>query len=250
MRLRDRPRARVDSERLLLLKGLLLWALIGSAFRAAWHYGLLPQVWSEDSTGLSVGITLIFVAVAMHGSWHVLRLARALSQIAEVRAALTQGHHGSGRSDTLPAGCISSYIQSLQTQARIGEPRTLLERSLLLEALEADLRRGQELDRLVADLLLSLGLLGTVLGFIVILGPISRLDGLDPGAIRAALAALSGGMTVALYTTLISLLGGLVLKLQCLLLDRAVQELLQRTTELTEVHILPTTQRRRSDAMA
>ena len=146
---------------------------------------------------------------------------------------------GRAGATALPAGCISSYIQSLQTQARIGGPRTLLERSLLLEAFEADLRRGQELDRLVADLLLSLGLLGTLLGFIVMLGPISRLDGLDPGAIRAALAAISGGMAVALYTTLTSLLGGVVLKLQCLLLDRAVQELLQRTTQLTEVAYSP-----------
>ena len=78
MRLRNRrPVARVDSEHLLLLKGLLLWAVIAVAFLAAWHYGLLQRVWSDDPTGLSVAITLVFLAVAARGSWHDPRSSRA-----------------------------------------------------------------------------------------------------------------------------------------------------------------------------
>ena len=70
-------RARVDSRHLLLLKGFLIWMVVGAAALAAWHYGLLQEVWRADSTGLSIGITLVFVAAAARGSQQVLRLSRA-----------------------------------------------------------------------------------------------------------------------------------------------------------------------------
>jgi hypothetical protein len=254
MRLRNRALARVDSEHLLLLKGLLLWAVIGIAFLAAWHYGLLQRVWTEDSTGISVGITLVFLAVAAHGSAHVLGLSRALNHVADVRETITSEAmpeaRGSGQIDGLPDGCVSNYIQTLQTKARIGGQRTMIDQGLLLDAFEADLRRGHELGWFAADLLLSLGLLGTVIGFILMLGPISHLDSADQGAIRAALAAMSGGMAVALYTTLAGLIGGMLLKVQGFLLDGAVQELVRRTTQLTEIYILPAIERRRLHATA
>ena len=124
----------------------------------------------------------------------------------------------------------------------------MIDQGLLLDAFEADLRSGHELGWFVADLLLSLGLLGTVIGFILMLGPISDLDTSDQGAIRTALAAMSGGMAVALYTTLTGLIGGMLLKIQGFLLDGAVQELVRRTTQLTEIYVLPGIERRQLDA--
>jgi MotA/TolQ/ExbB proton channel family len=254
MRLRNRALARVDSEHLLLLKSLLLWAVIAVAFLAAWHYRLLQRVWTGDSTGLSVGITLVFLAVAVHGSWHILRLSKALNHVGAVRIAITSDPGAdaprSDRIDELPKGCITGYIQSLETKAKIGGPCRLIDQGLLLEAFEADLRSGHELGWFVADLLLSLGLLGTVIGFVMMLGPMSHLDAADQNAIRAALAAMSGGMAVALYTTLAGLIGGMLLKVQGFLLDGAVQELIRRTTQLTEIYILPAIERRRLDAAA
>jgi hypothetical protein len=196
----------------------------------------------------------VFLSVAGHGSWHVLRLSRALNHVAEVRDAITSEampeRGQSGRINGMPDGCVSDYIQTLQTKAKLGGPRTILDQGLLLDAFEADLRQGHELGWFVADLLLSLGLLGTVIGFVLMLGPMSHLDAADQGAIRAALAAMSGGMAVALYTTLAGLIGGMLLKIQGFLLDGAVQELVRRTTQLTEVYILPAIERRRSDATA
>jgi hypothetical protein len=249
MRLRNRALALVDSEHLLLLKGLLLWAVIGVAFLGAWRYGLLQRVWHDDSTGLSVAITLVFLAVAVRGSWHVLKLSRALNHVAEVRGAIVEAPTPElDRSRTLPKGCVSDYIQTLHTKAKIGGHRSAIDQGLLLDAFEADLRSGHELGWFVADLLLSLGLLGTVIGFILMLGPIGDLDTSDQGALRTALAAMSGGMAVALYTTLTGLIGGMLLKIQGFLLDGAVQDLVRRTTQLTEIYVLPGIERRQSDA--
>jgi hypothetical protein len=254
MRLRNRVLARVDSEHLLLLKALLLWAVIAVAFLAAWHYGLLQRVWLDDTTGLSVAITLVFLAIAVRGSWHVLKLSRALNHVADVHRAIVRASaresSGTRRGAALPNGCVTEYIASLQIKAKIGGRRGLIDQSLLLDAFEADLRRGHELGWFVADLLLSLGLLGTVIGFILMLAPISDLNTADESAIRVALAAMSGGMAVALYTTLTGLIGGMLLKIQGFLLDGAVHELVRRTTQLTEVYVLPALERRQSHAAA
>jgi hypothetical protein len=138
---------------------------------------------------------------------------------------------------------VAEHVRHLRQKAEISNGRGRLDQRLLLEAFEADLRRGQEFGWFVADLLLSLGLLGTVIGFILMLAPISGLDTTDESAIKGALAAMSGGMAVALYTTLAGLVGGMLLKVQGFLLDGAVQELVGRTTRLTEVFVLPAIER-------
>jgi MotA/TolQ/ExbB proton channel family len=252
MRLERRARSRVDSRHLLLLQTLLIWMVVGVAVLAAWHYGLLQEVWRTDSTGLSLGITLVFAGTALRGSWHVLRLSRALNHVSDVERLIQpdgarQSRIGVGESLVeLPEGCVAAHVRHLQIKARLGGGGMRLDQGLLLEAFEADLRQGQEFGWFVADLLLSLGLLGTVIGFILMLGPISGLDATDESAIKGALAAMSGGMAVALYTTLAGLVGGILLKVQGFLLDGAVQELVGRTTRLTEVFILPAIERSQS----
>jgi hypothetical protein len=234
-------RSLVNSEHVLLLKGLLLLAVVGFAFVAAWRYGLLHRVWRDDLTGISVAITLVFLAATAHGSLCLMRLSRALNHLAAVQRAIA------AQAVDLPDGCVSAYIQDLHTKANLSRA-SAIDQSLLLDSFEAELKHGHLFGWFVADLLLSLGLLGTVIGFIVMLGPISGLDGGDQGAIKNALAAMSGGMAVALYTTLTGLIGGMLLKIQGFLLDGAVDELVRRTTRLTEVHILPSIERMRSHA--
>ena len=247
MRLERRARLRMDSTHLLLLKGFLIWTMVAVATAAAWRYGLLQEVWQADSTGLAIGITAVFAGTALRGSWHIFRLSRELNHLGEVEAYVER--HGSlacrrgaelpGRHPDFPDGCVAAHVRHLRKKAEIGNGCGQLDQRLLLDAFEADLRRGQEFGWFVADLLLSLGLLGTVIGFILMLGPISGLDTTDESAIKGALAAMSGGMAVALYTTLTGLVGGMLLKVQGFLLDGAVQEMVGRTTRLTEIY-LPT----------
>jgi hypothetical protein len=238
-------RSLVDSEHLLLLKGLVLLAVVGFAFVGAWHYGLLQRVWRDDMTGISVAITLVFLVATAHGSACLFRLSRALNHLADVQRAIAGD--GSGKEAALPEGCISRYIRDLHTKASLSNGRSI-DQGLLLDSFEAELKQGHLFGWFVADLLLSLGLLGTVIGFIVMLGPISGLDAGDQSAVKSALAAMSGGMAVALYTTLTGLIGGMLLKIQGFLLDGAVDELIRRTTRLTEVHVLPTIEGMRSHA--
>ena len=78
---------------------------------------------------------------------------------------------------------------------------------------------------MIVDILLKLGLTGTVIGFILMLLPIREIKDYDPQIIQQLLSKMSGGMAVALYTTLTGLVTSILLKLQYFLLDTSLTEL-------------------------
>jgi hypothetical protein len=67
---------------------------------------------------------------------------------------------------------------------------------------------------------IKLGLLGTVVGFIVMAAQIGRLPSFDLDQVQTLLKQMTAGMAIALYTTLVGLIANLWLGLQLLLLDR------------------------------
>lgn len=91
---------------------------------------------------------------------------------------------------------------------------------------EAILARWLNHGWFAADAVLKLGLLGTIIGFILMLAPISKLSGYDAANLQAALGEMSAGMAVALYTTLTGLVANLLLRLQFQILSDAMQEYL------------------------
>ena len=67
---------------------------------------------------------------------------------------------------------------------------------------------------------IKLGLLGTVVGFIFMVGQLELAKGFDVAQIQAMLAKMTLGMGIALLTTLVGLVANLWLGFQLLLLDR------------------------------
>ena len=63
--------------------------------------------------------------------------------------------------------------------------------------------------------------------------PIGEIDQFDPSLMQQLLAAMSGGMAVALYTTLAGLVTSTLLKLQYYLLDSALANLINRMVLLS-----------------
>ena len=74
-----------------------------------------------------------------------------------------------------------------------------------------------------ADSVLKIGLLGTIIGFILMLAPIGELTSFDASSLQSALAAMSAGMAVALYTTLTGLIANIILRFQFQFLADAMQ---------------------------
>ena len=139
---------------------------------------------------------------------------------------------------TLKKCTATGHIRNLVIMARLqGVGR--LDQTILLRRLADSLRYRQSVGWFVADAMLKLGLLGTVIGFILMLSSIQSIDSFDVDTLKNALSAMSGGMGVALFTTLFGLVGGILLKLQYYILDDATSYLFGVTTELTEVYVVP-----------
>jgi MotA/TolQ/ExbB proton channel family len=72
---------------------------------------------------------------------------------------------------------------------------------------------------------IKLGLLGTVVGFIVMATQIGRMPSFDLDQVQNLLKQMTQGMAIALYTTLVGLIANLWLGLQLMLLDRTADRL-------------------------
>ena len=83
----------------------------------------------------------------------------------------------------------------------------------------------------------------TGIGFILMLFPIATLDNFDPTSMKSSMRVMSGGMAVAMYTTLAGLVGSILVKAQYYILDNASAYLFDLITDLTEVFVVSALER-------
>jgi len=75
----------------------------------------------------------------------------------------------------------------------------------------------------IAESCLVLGLIGTVTGFILMLGTaFTELDVTNITSVQNALIKMSLGMSTALYTTLVGLISSLVIKIQLVTIEKQI----------------------------
>ena len=91
-----------------------------------------------------------------------------------------------------------------------------------LEIKKRDWRGNQEIGWFMSDFVLTIGMVGTVSGFLLMLtGAFAGVDLTDEVAMKNVLEKMSKGMSTALYTTLFGLICGGLLKIQYFSLGRA-----------------------------
>src|SRR5262249_49782538 len=122
----------------------------------------------------------------------------------------------------LPAGLVSDHIRSLVVKAE-AQGASRIDQTLLLRSLADRLRGSNAFGGFGSDTLMKLGLLGTIIGFIIMLAPIAGLDAADRVAMKSSMWLMSDGMAVAMYTTLAGLVGSILVRIQYYLLDAATQ---------------------------
>ena len=72
----------------------------------------------------------------------------------------------------------------------------------------------------LSESILKLGLLGTIIGFILMLGPVTEITTFDVNSMQEILGEMSSGMGTALYTTLAGIIGSATIGYQNLILDK------------------------------
>ncbi len=233
----------------LLLQWLLFAGILIFAVWLAWDNGLLVKVYSSDPTRLSLVISLLFAAATAHCAARALYLSRQLNHINAIRRVTgeqsrpprLQGDRlvvdDAALDDSLPAVYLAAILAKRQAQPASSIHG--LEHAQLTEVLAEQARGPHETGWFVTGLLLKLGLLGTVVGFVLMLGSVSGIESFDVQDVQSVLKNMTVGMAVALNTTLIGLLSSMLLGFQYLLLDRGADKLVADTVHYAETSLLP-----------
>ncbi len=235
-----------------LLKWLLVIVLTAFGFLVLWYFGLLQSMIGLDRTKMSVVILAVFAATSLHCLYQTVRVSRELVAARRVREAiiaadgapltLAGGRLATADGTPLAPGIVATHIANLYAKARsAGSGR--FDQTVLLRSLADQLRAREKLGWFISESLLRLALLGTAIGFILMLVPLAELNAFDVETLRRTLAGMSDGMAIALTITVAGIATALLLKFEYYLLDEAIADLFREVTEVTEVHVIPTFER-------
>ena len=204
---------------------MILTGLIAFAFVLAWQYGLLELAISMDQSYLSSVILLIYGALSCH--W--LLVAAKLAVESDATDALDNKKNIKTNNETFFQSRLkSNLVYNLQKQLNEhNTPETLRE---ALELFSDQVSNRHAFGYFASDVLLRLGLLGTIIGFILMLLPVSTIKEFDSSIMQQLLASMSGGMAVALYTTLTGLITSTLLRFQYFILESAAADMIYRTS--------------------
>jgi MotA/TolQ/ExbB proton channel family protein len=229
---------------------LLLWMIFTglSIFAAVllWRYGFIRLMVVSDRTYISSLIGVLYIVTCGHCFWRTRAIAREAEVARRCRAILSgpDGPHALGPdARALPGGLVSDHIRSLVTKAETQGGAGRIDQTLLLRSLADRLRGSNGFGAFVSDTLMKLGLLGTIIGFIIMLAPIAGLDAADKVAMKSSMGLMSDGMAVAMYTTLAGLVGSILVRIQYYMLDAATQRVFSDAVMLTETRVTPVLER-------
>lgn len=200
---------------LLLLRFVLINMMGMALLTAAYVHGLVEKVIAADRTYLSALIFVVFlggVAICAQKVWQTSRELNALKSF-----------------EPLAPSRAAEYLAQLR--GRSGESR-----GILASALRLKLSQRIAVIRHVAGSLVLLGLIGTVIGFIIALSGVQPEQASDVKAITPMVSTLIAGMSTALYTTLVGSVLNVWLMINYHLLAGGTVKLITGLFEFGEEH--------------
>ena len=160
--------------------------------------GFISSIFQEDISYLSSLITFILIFYLFQCGYYLYKLRDAVFFIE------TKTHYD----DSNPFIIILSEFQIANNILK-DQPKASLHEEFKLKLYEF-----VDNGFFISDLLLKLGIIGTVIGFIIMLSSLSAIDEMNLSKMNNLLLSMSAGMKVALYTTLTGLIGSILLSIQ------------------------------------
>jgi hypothetical protein len=201
---------RRDPRRYVLVLRFALLNVVGFAFLAAGYLeGIVTEAFAADRTGIAGAIFVAFLiglALCAHRTWQtnsdldVLRQAR--------------------RAPRVPA-----FLARLRDAADSGH---------LIDALRLKVSHRASAVRHIANTLVLLGLVGTVVGFIIALSGVDSERAGDVDTLAPMVSQMIAGMSTALYTTLVGAILNIWLMANHQLLVGGIVDLLAQVAESIE----------------
>ena len=226
------------NQRTVFLKWLIMVGAIASALWFVGELGLVQKLLDRDSSSLSLVIVVVFIVISLHAGSLAYKISVMQDEVSSYREVKNNRIHNSKVSKMLAVeSIVNRPLSSLFQSMALGSAQSPEDLQSHMSILERRIKAPQQTGWLIADLMIKLGLLGTVVGFILMLASISNVTNLDANTMQSLLTNMGGGMRVALYTTLAGLVGGVLTGFQYQLIDHASEHLLAEVEE-TALHEL------------
>ena len=181
-----------QNQSLGLLRSLLLLVLIIFGIWILNERGLVAVVMEGDKSKISMVIATLWIFSSIYWLY--------LSKVISSERSSFEGMDLSNKKLV-----VSKFFNSLKENEN---------KDVLINAFESEFEKKISYGVIASDIALKLGLLGTIIGFILMLKPIAELNSTSPEDLKIALASMSSGMAVALYTTLTGLIVSTLLRIQ------------------------------------
>ena len=180
---------------------------------AAWAQGLVAKVINSDVTNMVILISVVFIVGLLLSGFWVWNVSKQLNAAYEF--------------DPKQRSRAADFLNKAKgkdagTRANLGQALRLKLFSRIVHI------------RYIASSLTILGLIGTVLGFIIALSGVDPEVASNPSAISPMVTQLIEGMSVALYTTLVGSILSVWLGLIYQMLATGTSNLVSKIIELAE----------------
>ncbi|MCY4050816.1 MAG: MotA/TolQ/ExbB proton channel family protein [Gammaproteobacteria bacterium] len=203
----------------LIISGLVLFG-----FFLIWRYHFIEQIIEADITKLSLIIGVVFFVSCGYLGVSAYRLSQMNFYFMH---RIQTGK--SVASEKARSSAVDEYLDVMLQPNLEKAPHDEAMHAWLAE----QIHKGHRLGWFISDSLIRLGLVGTVIGFIIMLGSVYNLEGDDISVLQDLMSSMGGGMQVALYTTLTGISLSLVLGVYCKNLDSGADELVSRVIQYT-----------------
>lgn len=214
-----------------------LWFLLISVMAFGLYVALDLRLFSivldlDRSYMASLTMGLVILAT-FHCGWHI---AHFSSRIQHLQSWLNERHGKKAVAATaIPHPFLQAYLSDLDSSRRQGEWPASDEG--ITDILAEQFRSPADLGWFFVDLAVRLGLLGTIIGFILIFASLTDINIEGGDDLKNLLIAMSGGMGTALLTTLTGLIAASILSFQYLILGRETEHLIGLLQRVKAAHL-------------
>jgi biopolymer transport protein ExbB/TolQ len=231
----------------LLLLWLLFTGVLVFALFVSWQQGFLHTLYQTDRSNISMGIILIYIVVTFHCAKRINYVSNEYNAAQKLGSIIR--NQPQSFLNNLPTAQATGQFESVSLmnqyvtdlRKKLGAHTSLDDISSreLIEVYAEKLKGPQEIGWFATDIMLKLGLLGTIIGFIMMLGSVANVTDFDVSTMQNILQLMSSGMGTALYTTMTGLICSMLAAAQYYMLDRSADQILGTMQHLTEVHLAP-----------
>ena len=226
----------------LFLKWLLQFNLIFFFAYFAFEQGLVFKIISSDRSYITSLILLIFILVSFHCAFYTFKISGELNKAHIIKKSLLKENVKLKIFDEnliltskgeISNGIVCDYFKDLIGLKKSGA-------SSHVQILDTYIKKTTgvyEFGWFCSDIMLKLGLIGTVIGFIIMLSSLADITTFDVTLLQGVLTTMGSGMGVALYTTLSALVTGVLIAVQYYNLESGCEELFSVLNQISEVSI-------------